>query len=109
MVSEVFNIDCMEYMKTISDKFFDIAIVDPPYGINAPKLEMGNGFSGGKYSSKKRLNGGSGKLKNRILNQSDCTWDENPPDESYFKELFRISKNQIIWVVIILIFHLQDV
>lgn len=97
MISEVFNMDCMEYMKTIPDKFFDIAIVDPPYGINAPKMEMGSGFSGGKYNSKKRLNGGSGKLKNRVLNQSDCTWDETPPDENYFKELFRISKNQIIW------------
>ena len=102
MISEVYNIDCMEYMKTIPDKFFDLAIVDPPYGINAPKMIMGGGFSGGKYNpknytSKKRLNGGSGKLKNRVLNQSDCTWDETPPDENYFKELFRISKNQIIW------------
>lgn len=39
MISEVYNMDCMEYMKTIPDKFFDIAIVDPPYGINAPKQE----------------------------------------------------------------------
>ena len=52
MISEVFNMDCMEYMKNIPDKFFDIAIVDPPYGINAPKMEMGSGFSGGKYNSK---------------------------------------------------------
>ena len=41
MISEVYNMDCMEYMKTIPDKFFDIAIVDPPYGINAPKMVMG--------------------------------------------------------------------
>ena len=73
MISEVYNMDCMEYMKTIPDKFFDIAIVDPPYGINAPKMVMGGGFSGGSYNSKnytskKRLNGGSGKLKNRVLN-----------------------------------------
>lgn len=97
MVSEVFNCDCMDYMRTIPDKYFDLAIVDPPYGINAPKMEMGGGYSNGAYSSKKRLNGGSGKLKNRILNKSDCTWDETPPDDEYFTELFRISKNQIIW------------
>lgn len=97
MVSEVFNCDCMDYMRTIPDKYFDLAIVDPPYGLNAPKMEMGGGYSNGAYSSRKRLNGGSGKLKNRILNKSDCTWDQTPPDDEYFTELFRISKNQIIW------------
>lgn len=97
IISEVYNMDCMEYMKSIPDKFFDIAIVDPPYGINAARMEMGSGYSDGKYSSKKRLNGGSGKLKDRMLNNSDCSWDENPPGEEYFKELFRVSKNQIIF------------
>ena len=96
MISEVYNMDCMEYMKTIPDKFFDIAIVDPPYGINAPKMSMGSGYSAGNYSSKRRLNGGAGKLRNRVLNQSNCEWDETPPGEDYFKELFRVSKNQII-------------
>lgn len=96
-MNQVFNCDCMDYMRTLPDKYFDLAIVDPPYGINAPKMAMGSGFSGGKYNSKKRLNGGSGKLKNRVLNQSDCSWDENPPNEEYFEELFRVSKNQIIW------------
>lgn len=37
-ISEVYNMDCMEYMKDIPDKFFDLAIVDPPYGINAPNM-----------------------------------------------------------------------
>lgn len=97
MISEALNIDCMEYMSTVPDKFFDLAIVDPPYGINAPKMAMGGGYSNGKYNSKKRLNGGSGKLKNRILNQSNCEWDEAPPGDDYFRELFRVSKNQIIW------------
>lgn len=36
MVSEVHNMDCMEYMRSIPDKFFELAVVDPPYGINAP-------------------------------------------------------------------------
>ena len=44
MISEALNIDCMEYMSTVPDKFFDLAIVDPPYGINAPKMAMGGGL-----------------------------------------------------------------
>lgn len=43
------------------------------------------------------MNQGSGKLKNRVLNQSDCSWDYSPPTQEYFDELFRVSKNQIIW------------
>ena len=68
------NADCMEGMAQIPDKYFDLAIVDPPYGIDINK-------SGrvGHY-------GGKGK-----------TWDSNTPDEAYFKELFRVSKEQIIW------------
>ena len=44
MISEALNIDCMEYMSTVPDKFFDLAIVDPSYGINAPKMAMGGGL-----------------------------------------------------------------
>lgn len=101
------NIDCLEFMKTVPDKFYDLAIVDPPYGINAPKMQMGsvkkrNGFTYNAESTankirKGRLNAGGGKLKNRILNRSNVDWDNAPPDESYFNELFRISKHQIIW------------
>lgn len=42
-ISEVYNIDCMEYMKNIPDKFFDLAVVDPPYGINVTSMNMGGG------------------------------------------------------------------
>ena len=63
----------------------------------APKMEMGGGYSGKSYNAKNRLNTGSGKLKNRILNKSDCSWDNSTPDAEYFRELFRISKKQIIW------------
>ena len=68
------NGDCMEYMKTMPDKYVDLCICDPPYGI-------GINSSGrlGRY-------GGKGK-----------TWDNQTPDKIYFDELFRISKNQIIW------------
>ena len=64
-------------MKQMDDNQFDLAIVDPPYGI-------GDKFKGGK----------SGKMNfNEVVEKG---WDEVPTDE-YFKELFRVSKNQIIW------------
>jgi len=98
--SEAYCIDCMEYMRSIPDKFFDLAVADPPYGINATTMEMGS--SKGNLSTatrlrKGRLNGGAGKLKSRALNQMNCDWDFAPPTEKYFQELFRVSKNQIIW------------
>ena len=67
----------MKYMETIPDKYFDLVIADPPYGIKASEMNMG-----------------SGKNKKWIKGKK---WDESAPDNSYFKELFRISKNQIIW------------
>jgi site-specific DNA-methyltransferase (adenine-specific) len=75
----LYNCDCMEFMKDVSDKYYDLAIVDPPYGLP-------------KGSTR-----GAGKLRNRILNKGNIrTWDKVPPQE-YFDELFRISGNQIIW------------
>ena len=76
MKNEVFNCDCMEYMSTLPDKFYDLAIVDPEYGINAGNMTMGKGVS----SRLKKTN-----------------WDIKPPDEKYFNELLRISNNQIIF------------
>ena len=78
--TDVYNMDCMEYMKTLPDKAFQLAIVDPPYGLS-------------RKSTK-----GSGKLKNRVLNTSDIAnrWDVAPTKE-YFEELRRVSENQIIW------------
>jgi len=73
---ELINCDCMDYMKDVPDKYFDLAIVDPPYGIGASEMQMGLG--------KKLWERGKG-------------WDSSIPDESYFKELFRVSVNQIIW------------
>ena len=43
MISDVFNMCCLEYMRNIPDKFFDLAIADPPYGINVTKMTLGNG------------------------------------------------------------------
>lgn len=102
---ELLNIDCMEYMATLPDKAFDLAIVDPPYGINAPNMQMGSAPTrkghGHTVSTavklKGILNSGSGKLKNRMLNKSSFGWDNEKPTDEYFNELFRVSKNQIIW------------
>lgn len=104
---ELFNIDCMQYMKELKDHHFDIAIVDPPYGINAPNMNMGqnlsrnDGWNRGESVAVKirkgRLNSGGGKFKNTCLNTANCNWDMAVPPDTYFKELFRVSKHQIIW------------
>lgn len=97
--------DNMIGMSRYPDKFFELAVVDPQYGINAPNLPMGSApnrkdMKGNISVAKRlkgRLNSGGGKLKNRILNQSDIDWDDAPPPKEYFDELFRVSENQIIW------------
>lgn len=93
-LNKIYNMDCLEGMKEIPDKFFDLAIVDPPYGINAPKMSA---TPCQRVNGNKRLNSGMGKLKNRTLNNSNCEWDNAIPSTKYFEELFRVSKNQIIW------------
>lgn len=76
----LFNGDCMEWMKVVPDKWYDLAICDPPYQLP------------------KDSSNGRGKLKNRVFNRGNISerWDRKPSKE-YFDELFRISKNQIIW------------
>ena len=81
---KMLNMDCMEYMRTLPDKYFDLAIVDPPYGINAA-----NTFGGEERKS------GNGAANKTAFEKKD--WDLNVPDKSYFDELMRVSKNQIIW------------
>ena len=84
-----YNMDCMEGMKEFPDKFFDLAIVDPPYGIN--------------------INNNMGRRKgDKPSEYPRAYWDEKIPEKSYFDELFRISKRQIIWGGIIFIFHQQN-
>jgi site-specific DNA-methyltransferase (adenine-specific) len=70
------NADCLEVMKTFKDKQFDLAVVDPPYGI---------GMDGGNVGYK----------GNNNLTKKD--WDKETPTVEYFDNLVRISKNQIIW------------
>jgi site-specific DNA-methyltransferase (adenine-specific) len=69
----------MEFMKDISDNFYDLAIVDPPYGIDWMKqIENPNTKANWKVHDKK-------------------DWDKNIPQQEYFDELFRVSENQIVW------------
>lgn len=97
MISNVENIDCIEGMKQFPDKFFQLGLIDPPYGINAPI--MANTPTQRKAVNRlQRLNGGGGKLKNRVLNTAkNINWDDKIPSEEYFKELFRVCQNVIIW------------
>lgn len=70
---KLYNADCMEVMKTFKDKQFNLAIIDPPYGINIE--------TSGTYFKQFKTKG----------------WDSAIPEKAYFEELKRVSKNQIIW------------
>ena len=100
-ISETWLGDNLQYMSKFPDKFFDLAIPDPEYGIGQPKQSNLKGYNGRASLEvrlqKNRLNQGGGKLKDRVLNKSNTSWDNAPPPPEYFKELFRVSKNQIIW------------
>ena len=82
---KITNEDNMELMARYEDNYFDLAIVDPPYGINESKNdEFGK------------------KIKNSATKKTDYTkkeWDKETPTKEYFIELQRVSKNQIIWGV----------
>jgi site-specific DNA-methyltransferase (adenine-specific) len=90
-LSEVTNEDCIEGMARYPDKYFDLAIVDPPYGI---------GEANGKNNSRNK-GFGKGNLKSKKITYSKDygvkDWDNKKPELKYFMELKRISKNQIIW------------
>ena len=78
----LYNCDNMELMKQTPDNYYDLAIVDPPYGLG-----------------KKLAHDGSGKNAQSKFSKDfhSKQWDNSIPDKEYFEELFRVSKNQIIW------------
>ena len=79
-----YNMDCMEGMRQFPNKYFDLAIVDPPYGIGYDtKAVANNGKQNGTAQAPKRIYHGGG-------------WDVKP-SKDYFDELLRVSKNQIVW------------
>lgn len=71
-ISEAYNMDCMEYMRGIPDKYFDLAVVDPPYGIKISENPV-------RQAHKRK------------------SWDNKVPENEYFEQLFRISEKQVIW------------
>lgn len=77
--SEVHLEDCVKALKRFNDKHFDLAVVDPPYGIGASKGTWGSSNKG------------------KVTNYGKKDWDNKIPNEEYFFELMRVSKNQIIW------------
>ena len=81
MTSEVFNMDCIEGMKQYPDKYFDLAVVDPPYG-NIDAIGLIDNKKKGKQATKRT----NYKL-----------FDNIAPDDEYYCELARVSKNQIVW------------
>jgi site-specific DNA-methyltransferase (adenine-specific) len=76
-ISEVKNMDCIEYMQQFPNNYFELAIVDPPYGIN--------------------INVNMGRRKGKRKNHENKNWDNEIPNVDYFNQLFRVSQNQIIW------------
>ena len=112
-MTTAYNMDCMEAMRTFPDKFFDLAVVDPPYGAG---FTEGGGCKGwfAKYHQDTPVISGGGQYWERFGGRFDkyrgsdrrdlgekvrkkiIAWD-TAPGEDYFKELFRVSRNQIIW------------
>lgn len=73
----LYHRDCMELMRETPDKYYDLAICDPPYGIS--------------------VNMNAGRKKGERKRHEDKRWDDSIPSDDYFEELMRVSKNQIIW------------
>ena len=84
MQNGFYNMDCMEGMKEFPDNHFDLAIVDPPYGI-------------GKFTYDAHTDPKKGRVKNKKKYSDNYTWNENIPQQKYFDELKRISKKRIVW------------
>jgi len=85
------NEDNMQLMARYSDKYFDLAIVDPPYGIGEDGLKN---HSRGKPVT---INGSKSKAVCKSQKFTPKSWDNKPSSKEYFNELKRVSKNQIIW------------
>lgn len=85
-----YNMDCMDGMKEFPDKYFDLAVVDPPYGLGEDGGKKRSGYV--KQKNGRRIFVPDGNYKKRW-------WDSSTPSNDYFSELLRISKNQIIFGV----------
>ncbi len=88
--SEVYLEDCVKALKRFNDNHFDLAIVDPPYGIGADKAQNNAALSRIKAEGKSKAGRGW-----KLYHETD--WDNETPTAEYWAELFRVSKNQIVW------------
>lgn len=88
--SVVYNEDCLEGLKRFSDNYFDLAIVDPPYGIGADKAQNAAAAQREKANGKSKAGRGWKAYK-------ETDWDNETPSAEYWRELRRVSKNQIVW------------
>lgn len=82
----IYNCDCMDLMARYPDNYFELAICDPPYGIGMDNQKVRT--KPNRPNTYKRI----GEVQYKAND-----WDDSAPDANYFKELFRVSKNQIIW------------
>ena len=91
-LNKIYNCDALEFMKQVPDKYFDLVLTDPPYGINASNA------SWNYYSSP--FGGSKAKTKNAATYASSYEikdWDKSKPTNEIFEQIIRISKNQIIF------------
>lgn len=84
----VYNCDCMELMRTLPNKVFDLAIVDPPYGIGVGTMT---------YTNDGAIRTHGYAVAKRRDYRGKAKWDNERPDPEYFSQLLRISQKQIIW------------
>jgi site-specific DNA-methyltransferase (adenine-specific) len=98
---DFYNTDCMEIMKQYPDNHFDLAIVDPPYGINVAKMAYT------QEDNRPVVQKNGSTLRVKKLKYKHGEWDKIPADEKYLMELQRVSKHQIIWGINYMDFHLK--
>ena len=90
LASGFYNMDCMDGMAQFPDKYFELAIVDPPYGIGADKAQN-------KAAEQREKANGKSKAGRGWKKYNSTNWDNEIPKKEYWQELFRVSKNQIVW------------
>jgi len=77
LLNTAYHGDCLEFMRLLPDKCIDLCLTDPPYGIDITKMNMGG--------------------RKTVTPDKSKTWDKKTPTADFWHELFRVSKNQIIW------------
>ena len=91
-----YNLDCMAYMRALPDKAFDLAVVDPPYGGGGQEFKGPGKSRFGGHFDRYRSSSPDGRDVGGQVRKKIIAWD-NAPGQEFFDELFRVSKQQIIW------------